>query len=186
MKFSKYITCCVRGFPTVAGQPLLLWFSAERIVRTIAVAIRFNHHRTCSHEKIRSHTVYIHLSTQSTLDEVGSPSAAKGRSPNAAQCKGNNWADNFQWGSERYKTLVSHAPFILPDYCPLSLSLSESLLFLSDQDKYKQENIQNRLVKKSYKLREDSDQTVRMRMLIWIFAGHTHVPHLICRALGHI
>ena len=45
------------------------------------------------------------------------------------------------------------------------LSLSESLL-LSDQDKYEQENIQNRLVKKSYKLREDSDQTVRMRMLI--------------------
>ena len=43
----------------------------------------------------------------------------------------------------------------------LPLSLSESLLFLSDQDKYEQKNIQNRLVKKSYKLREDSDQTVR-------------------------
>ena len=42
------------------------------------------------------------------------------------------------------------------------------------------------LVKKSYKLREDSDQTERMRMLIWIFAWHTHVSHLICRALGHI
>ena len=36
-------------------------------------------------------------------------------------------------------------------YLSLSLSLSESLLFLSDQDKYEQENIQNRLVKKSYK-----------------------------------
>ena len=48
----------------------------------------------------------------------------------------------------------------------LSLSLSESLLFLSDQDKCEQENIQIRLVKKSYKLREDSDQTVQMRMLI--------------------
>ena len=46
-----------------------------------------------------------------------------------------------------------------------SFSLSESL-FLSDQDKYERENIQNRLAKKSYKLREDSDPTVRMRMLI--------------------
>ena len=67
--------------------------------------------------------------------------------------------------------LLYHMPNLFaPGYCllslSLSLSLSESLLFLSDQDKYEQENIQNRLVKKSYKLREDSDQTVRMRMLI--------------------
>ena len=41
--------------------------------------------------------------------------------PNAAQCKGNNWADNFQWGSERDKILFSHAPFIRPGYCLLSL-----------------------------------------------------------------
>ena len=74
-------------------------------------------------KKIRSHTVYIRLLTRSTLDEVGSPSAANGRSPNAAQCKGNYWADNFQWSSEQDKTLVSHAPFIRPCYCLLFLSL---------------------------------------------------------------
>ena len=72
-------------------------------------------------KKIRSHTVFIRLSTKST-------SAANGRRPNAAQCKGNNWADNSQWGSERDKTLVSHAPFIRPGLLtPLSFSLSLSL-----------------------------------------------------------
>ena len=116
--------------------------------------------------------------------EVGSPSAANGRSPNAAQCKGNNWADNFSEAQNRIK-LLFHMPHLFARVIVSSFSVSESL-FLSDQDKYEQENIQNRLVKKSYKLREDSDQTVRMRMLIWLFAGHTHVPHLICRALGHI
>ena len=60
----------------------------------------------------------------------------------------------------------SHGVIVSSFSLSLSLSLSESLLFLSDQDKNEQENIQNRLVKKSYKLREDSDQTVRMRMLI--------------------
>ena len=78
-------------------------------------------------KKIRSHTVFIRLSTKSTLDEVGSPSAANGRSPNAAQCNGNNWADNFQWGSGRDKTCFTcpiYSPGVIVSSFSLSLSLS--------------------------------------------------------------
>ena len=54
----------------------------------------------------------------------------------------------------------------------LSLSLSESL-FLSNQDKYEQENIQNRLVKKSYKLREDSSDCADAHADLTLRGTHT-------------
>ena len=111
-------------------------------------------------KKIHSHTVFFRLSTKSALDEVGTQHSARETTEPIIFSEAQNGIK-----------LLFHMPHLFArGYCllflSLSLSLSESLLFLSDQDKYEQENIQNRLVKKSYKLREDSDQTVRMRMLI--------------------
>ena len=138
----------------------------------MAVAIRFNHHCTCSHEKMRSHTIFIRLSTKSTLDEVGSPSLPMAEVRTQHCARETTEPIIFSEAQNGIKLLFHMSHLFARGYClffpspSLSLSLSESLLFLSDQDKYEQENIQNRLVKKSYKLREDSDQTVRMRMLI--------------------
>ena len=114
----------------------------------MAVAIRFNHHRTCSHEKNSlAYRIHSEVRTQRSARETTEPIT-------------------FSEAQNRRK-LLFHMPHLFARVIvsSFSLSLSESL-FLSDEDKYDQENIQNLLVKKSYILREDSDQTVRMRMLI--------------------
>ena len=150
---------------------------------------------------ICSYTVYICLSTKSTLEAVGSPSAANCRSPNVAQYKGNNWVDNFSEAQKGIKILF-HMPHLIARVIvfPLSLSL-KVCYFCQIKTNTSRKNIQNHWGVPSLNMQsvvlwrsrvflaiqillEDSNQTVRMRMLIWIFAGHAHVPHLICRALG--
>ena len=168
IKFSQYIICCVRGFPTVASQPCCCnfqpsgmfgpWLSHLGLVITALVHMK-------KYARIPYSFVCRPSLPWTKLDHHRLPMAEVRTQHSARETTEPIIFSEDQDGIK----LLFHMPHLFArGYCLLflSLSLSESLLFLPDQDKYEQENIQNRLVKKSYKLREDSDQTVQMRMLI--------------------